>query len=80
MEDPTLLRALKQAKGKGLKFDIMSTSFFVGRRSIRQAAKGGMPRWQDMLFIRMMRQSHDTTEYYQIPPDRVVELGSHLTI
>jgi KUP system potassium uptake protein len=80
MEDPTLLRALKKARGEGLKFDIMGTSFFLGRRQIRQAAKGGMPSWQDALFIRMMRQSHDTTEYYRIPPDRVVELGTHVTI
>ncbi len=80
MEDPNLPAALAQAKGEGLSFDIMSTSFFVGRRSIKPSARDGMPVWQDHLFIAMMRQAYDATQYFRIPPGRVVELGTQIVI
>ncbi|WP_020178844.1 potassium transporter Kup [Methylopila sp. M107] len=80
MEDPNLPRALAQAKEKGLPFDMMKTSFFVGRRSFRASASVGMPLWQDHLFIGMVRQSFDVTEYFRIPAGRVVELGNQMVV
>lgn len=80
MEDPNLPRALAQAKEKGLPFDMMKTSFFVGRRSYRASASVGMPLWQDHLFIGLVRQSFDVTEYFRIPAGRVVELGNQMVV
>lgn len=80
MEDPNLPRALAQAKAHGLPFDMMKTSFFVGRRSFRASASVGMPLWQDHVFIGLVRQSYDATEYFRIPAGRVVELGNQMVV
>jgi KUP system potassium uptake protein len=80
MESPNLPRALQQCKKLGLKFDIMSTSFFLGRRSLVAAAQPGMPMWQDKLFIFLMKNAANPTEFFKIPPGRVVELGAQLTV
>jgi KUP system potassium uptake protein len=80
MEAPNLPRALGQCRKQGLKFDIMSTTFFVGRRTFRAAAKSEMTRWQERLFIAMSRDAANATEYYSIPAGRVVELGQQITV
>ena len=80
MESPNLPKALQQCKKQGLKFDIMSTSFFLGRRSLVAAAQPGMPMWQDKLFIFLMKNAANPTEFFKIPPGRVVELGAQLTV
>jgi KUP system potassium uptake protein len=53
--------------------DIISMSFFLSRRALKPAAHSGMPRWQDLLFIRLSRSAND---YFQIPTGRVVEVGT----
>ena len=80
MEDPNLPRVLAQAREHGLPFDMMKTSFFVGRRSFRASASVGMPLWQDHVFIFLVRQSYDATEYFRIPAGRVVELGNQMVV
>jgi KUP system potassium uptake protein len=80
METPNIPRALTLARQQGLKFDIMATSFFLGRRSVLAAAQRAMPLWQDKLFIYLMRNAINPTDYYQIPPGRVVEMGAQVTI
>ena len=80
METPNVPRALALARKLGWQFDIMSTSFFVSRRSLRPAAQSGMPRWQDRLFIRLTRIANDATDYFHIPTGRVVEVGTQVTI
>jgi len=80
MELPNVPKALAGAKKFGWHFDIMSTSFFVSRRSLKPAAKSGMPRWQDHLFIALSRSANDATDYFQIPTGRVVEVGTQVTI
>lgn len=80
MESPNVPKALAIARKLGWQFDIMSTSFFVSRRSLKPAAQSGMPRWQDHLFIAMSRSANDATDYFQIPTGRVVEVGTQVTI
>ena len=80
METPNVPKALGLARKGGLKFDIMSTSFFLSRRSLKPAASSRMPRWQDRLFIALSRSANDATDYFQIPNDRVVEVGTQITI
>src|SRR5499433_1061230 len=80
METPNVPKALAIARKLGWQFDIMSTSFFLSRRSLRPAADSGMPRWQDRLFIGLTRVANDATDYFQIPTGRVVEVGTQVTI
>jgi KUP system potassium uptake protein len=80
MESPNVPKALAIARKLGWQFDIMSTSFFVSRRSLKPSTQSGMPRWQDHLFITMSRSANDATDYFQIPTGRVVEVGTQVTI
>src|SRR5665811_2192437 len=80
METPNVPKALAIARKLGWQFDIMSTSFFLSRRSLKPAAKSGMPRWQDRLFIALTRVANDATDYFQIPTGRVVEVGTQVTV
>ncbi|WP_027583612.1 potassium transporter Kup [Bradyrhizobium sp. Ai1a-2] len=80
MESPNVPKALVIARKLGWQFDIMATSFFVSRRSLKPAAQSGMPLWQDHLFIAMSRSANDATDYFQIPTGRVVEVGTQVTI
>ncbi|WP_332774299.1 potassium transporter Kup [Phenylobacterium sp.] len=80
MESPNLPKALGLCRKLGLKFDIMATSFFLGRRSIVPSAQSGMPLWQDKVFIFLMKNAANPTDFYKIPPGRVVELGTQVTV
>ena len=80
MEQPNVPKALGVCRKQGLKFDIMSTSFFLGRRSVIASATEGMPMWQDRLFIFLMRNAANPTDFFHIPPGRVVELGTQVSV
>jgi len=80
MESPNVPKALAIARKLGWHFDIMSTSFFLSRRLLKPAVHSGMPRWQDRLFIALARSANDATDYFQIPTNRVVEVGTQVTI
>ena len=80
MEQPNVPKALGLCRKQGLKFDIMATSFFLGRRSVVPSAQSGMPLWQDKLFIFLMRNAANPTDFYKIPPGRVVEMGTQVTV
>ena len=80
MESPNLPKALGLCRKLGLKFDIMATSFFLGRRSVVPSAQSGMPLWQDKLFIFLMKNAANPTDFFKIPPGRVVEMGAQLTV
>jgi KUP system potassium uptake protein len=80
MEEPNVPKALAIARKLGWQFDIMSTSFFLSRRSLKPAAKSIMPPWQDRLFIGLSRSANDATDYFQIPSGRVVEVGTQVMV
>jgi KUP system potassium uptake protein len=80
MESPNVPKALAIARKLGWQFDIMSTSFFVSRRSLKPSAQSGMPQWQNHLFIALSRSANDAPDYFQIPTGRVVEVGTQVTI
>jgi len=80
MESPHIPRALSVCRRMGLKFDIMSTSFFLGRRSVVPSAHHGMPLWQDKLYIFLMRNAANPTDFFHIPPGRVVEMGTQVSV
>ena len=80
MESPNVPKALVIARKLGWQFDIMSTSFFLSRRALKPAAHSGMPRWQDRLFIGLAQAANDATTFFQIPSERVVEIGTQVTV
>jgi KUP system potassium uptake protein len=80
METPNVPKALGVCRKQGLKFDIMSTSFILGRRSVVPSAQSGMPLWQDKMFIFLLRNATNPTEFFKIPAGRVVELGAQVSV
>ena len=80
MEHPRMPAALAHMRKAGLRFDIMTTSFFLGRRSLKASASSGMPVWQDNLYIMLSKQAASATDFFSIPSDRVVELGAQVAI
>jgi KUP system potassium uptake protein len=80
MESPRVPAALATLRKAGLKFDIMTTSFFLGRRTLKTAPNSGMPSGQDKLFVALSKQSANATDFFSIPSDRVVELGAQVTV
>jgi KUP system potassium uptake protein len=80
MEQPDIPRALTAQRREGPKFDMMNTSFFLGRRTVVVASKRAMPLWQDKLFILLTRNGASPADFYHLPPGRVVEMGSQISV
>lgn len=80
MEQPNVPRALAEAKRQGQKFDIMSTSYFLNRRTLRAGKGTLMPRWMGRIFVTLYRAAAEPTNYYRLPSNRVVELGQQKNI
>ncbi|HYH71277.1 MAG TPA: potassium transporter Kup [Methyloceanibacter sp.] len=80
MERPNVPKAMAIARKLGWTFDIMSTSFFLSRRSVRPDPRSGMPPWQDRLYIFLAHNADDASSYFQLPTDRVVEIGTQVTV
>ena len=80
MESPDVPRALAACRKLGIKFDIMNTSFFLGRRSVVVSSKSAMPLWQDKLFIALTKNAAETAGFFHLPPGRVVEMGSQVSV
>ncbi|MCU9846715.1 potassium transporter Kup [Defluviimonas sp. WL0024] len=80
METPNVARALGQARREGLKFVVMETSFFLGRRKVVLGARAGVLRLLDRIYIALTRVAADPSDFYRLPRDRVVELGARMTV
>jgi KUP system potassium uptake protein len=80
METPSVPKILELCRRKDLNIDISATSFFLSRRSLKTTLKSEMPRWQERLFIWLAGRAEDATEYFRIPSDRVVEVGTQVMV
>jgi KUP system potassium uptake protein len=81
MDEPNVLRALAQCRVGGLRFNLMETSFIIGRERVRpRPRRTAFWRWRDRLFSLMTNNMLDATEFFRIPPNRVVELGGQIEI
>jgi KUP system potassium uptake protein len=80
METPNLPKALAIARKEGFSFDIMSTTFFLSRRSLKASEAVAMPLWQDKLFILLARNADDASSYFRLPTNRVVEIGTQVIV
>jgi len=79
METPNVSRAMVHARRAGLKFDVMASTFFLGRRRA-VATSQGLGRLLDRVYVALARFSADPTDFYHLPRDRVVELGERVAI
>jgi KUP system potassium uptake protein len=80
MENPSIPDILKRGREKGLQFNLMGTSFFLGRETLIPSKKPGMAMWREALFAWMSRNARSATAYFRIPPNRVVELGAQVEL
>ena len=81
IDEPNVMRALAQARVQHFRINLMETSFFIGREKLRpQPRRTRFWRWRDRLFILLNNLSLDATEFFRIPPNRVVELGGQIEI
>ena len=80
MESPDIPEALESLNSRGIPFDRMQASYFLGRDVLVPAAVPRMPRWRLWLFLLMARNAVPATEFFRIPSDRVVELGARVAI
>jgi KUP system potassium uptake protein len=80
METPSVAQGLALCRRRGLNIDPGSTSFFLSRRVLRPTTRSRMPFWQEKLFIWLADSAEDATTYFQIPSDRVVEIGTQITV
>ncbi|VXC23782.1 potassium transporter Kup [Massilia sp. 9I] len=79
-DEPDIPGILRQCSGLGLNFEMMETSFFIARQTVISAPGGGMAPWREHLYVMMSRNARAAADYYQIPPNRVIELGTQVEI
>jgi KUP system potassium uptake protein len=72
--------ALAVCARHGLEFEMMETSFFIARQTVVSAVGGGMARWREALFATMSRNARDAADYFRVPTNRVIELGTQVEI
>jgi KUP system potassium uptake protein len=80
METPNIEQGLAICRRRGLNIEPSSTSFFLSRRVLRPTSRSQMPVWQQKLFIWLAGSAEDAAAYFQIPSDRVVEIGTQIVI
>jgi len=81
MDQPNIVRALAQCRRQHFYFNLMETSFIIGREKLIPRAKdSAIWRWRNRLFIMLNNMALDATEFFRIPPNRVVELGGQIEI
>jgi KUP system potassium uptake protein len=80
MDNFNVPRDLVLARTKGLEIDFNEVSYFLGRERVLASDKPGMPLWREQLFIIMTRNSRNATDFFRLPPERVVELGAQVEI
>jgi KUP system potassium uptake protein len=79
-DEPDIPRVLAQCQHQGLPFEMMETSFFIARQTVISAPGGGMAPWREHLYVAMSRNARGAADYYQIPTNRVIELGTQVEI
>ena len=80
MEEVDVPAALKMVHGCGAEFKMMDTSFFLSRQTLLASDRPGMMIWREKLFAWMLRNAESAMEFFRLPTNRVVELGSQVEI
>jgi KUP system potassium uptake protein len=80
MERPDVPALLEHCRSKGLAFDLMDTTFFLGRETLIPGSRSELSWWQAQIFIWMQGSALSATRFFRIPPNRVVEMGAQIEI
>jgi KUP system potassium uptake protein len=80
MEEPDVPAALSTVTQCGPAFKMMDTSFFLARQTLLPSSRPGMAIWREHLFSWMLRNAESAMEFFRLPTNRVVELGSQVEI
>ena len=78
MQSPDIPELLARAAKQGVPVPAMATSYYLGRERLVLTGEARMSRWRKRLFALMSRNARSATEFFQIPPNRVVELGAQI--
>lgn len=79
-DDPDIPAALAMCESQGLPFDLMESSFFLGRETLIPKASSSLGLWRERLFILMFRNAHSAADFFCIPANRVVEFGTQVEL
>ena len=79
-EDPDIPSALSRVKERGLSFKRMETSYFLGRETLITTKNPEMALWREHVFAVMARNARPATAFFNLPPNRVVELGAQIEL
>jgi KUP system potassium uptake protein len=79
-DEPDIPKVLALCSKHGLTFEMMETSFFIARQTVISTPESGMSPWREHLFVTMSRNARGAADYYQIPSNRVIELGTQVEI
>jgi KUP system potassium uptake protein len=81
MEYPNVPRVLTQlCDMNGIDINMNNVSYFLGRERVLPSDRPGMARWREVLFAFMSRNARNATDFFRLPPDRVVEVGAEVEI
>jgi KUP system potassium uptake protein len=79
-ETPDVPQAMEDARRFGLALDVPTATFFIGRETLVPAEHSELPRWRNWLYRNLAGNAMSAARYYNLPPNRVVELGTQITI
>jgi KUP system potassium uptake protein len=79
-ESPNIVDVLARCKAQGLAIDEADTSYYLGRETLVLSRRGGMVFWRKMLFRFLSRNARSATDFFAIPPNRVVEIGAQIEL
>ena len=79
-DEPDIPGVLAMCAEVGLPFEMMETSFFIARQTVISTPGDGMMPWREHLFATMSRNARDAADYFRIPTNRVIELGTQVEI
>jgi len=80
VEEPDVPALLEACGQSGFEFDMMDTSFFVSRETLIATARPGMALWRERVFVSMSRNAVKATDFFRVPVNRVVELGTQVEL
>jgi KUP system potassium uptake protein len=79
-ETPSVQEVLDLCEAQGMQFELMDTSFFLSRETLIQTDREGLSPWREKLFVWMSRNALRATDFFQIPSNRVVEMGAQVEL
>jgi KUP system potassium uptake protein len=80
MEDPDVPALLEACEKRGMTFDMMETSFFVSRETLIPTVAPGMALWRERLFVSLSKNAIKASDFFHVPANRVVELGTQVEL